>query len=124
MSMNNIVCWLDIPVNNLDRAITFYSAVLGQNVTKEKSEQWEFGLLPHKDNNVSGCLCKLDDNQPSQVGPLVYLSVEGRLDAALEAASSSGGKVLQPKHEIGPHGYRALIADSEGNRIALHSHVA
>ena len=24
-------------------------------------------------------------------------------------------------HAIGPHGFRALIRDSEGNRIALHS---
>jgi uncharacterized protein len=32
-----------------------------------------------------------------------------------------GGKVVKPVHSIGPHGFRAVILDSEGNRIALHS---
>jgi predicted enzyme related to lactoylglutathione lyase len=31
---------------------------------------------------------------------------------------------LQDKHQIGPHGFRAIIVDSEGNRIALHSSAA
>ena len=54
--------------------------------------------------------------------PLVYLNVEGRLNAAAgEAASVAKGKVLRPKHPIGAHGYRAFIEDSEGTRIALHS---
>jgi predicted enzyme related to lactoylglutathione lyase len=29
--------------------------------------------------------------------------------------------VLEPTHGIGPHGFRAIVLDSEGNRIALHS---
>ena len=28
---------------------------------------------------------------------------------------------VQEIHSIGPHGFRALILDSEGNRVALHS---
>ena len=31
------------------------------------------------------------------------------------------GKVIKPKHPIGPYGHRAIILDSEGNRVALHS---
>ena len=117
----NTICWADIPVTNLERAIDFYTAVLGAPVTKQSDPGFEFGLLPHFDINASGCLAVCKDNQPSQTGPLVYLSVEGRLDDAVQAAEK-GGKVLQPKHPIGPHGFRAVIVDSEGNRIALHSH--
>jgi hypothetical protein len=29
--------------------------------------------------------------------------------------------VLEAMHAIGPHGFRAVVLDSEGNRIALHS---
>ena len=61
---------------------------------------------------------------PSHHGAMVYLSVEGRMDAALGAATKVGGKVLQPKHSIAPHGFRAIIEDSEGNRVALHSMAA
>jgi len=33
----------------------------------------------------------------------------------------NGGKILKPKHQIGEHGFRAVVSDSEGNRVALHS---
>ena len=119
----NTVCWTDIPVIDLDRAIKFYSAVLAAPVSKESEGGHEFGLLPH-DDNVSGCLVTRSENQPSIHGPLIYLSVEGRLDAAIEAVKTGGGEILQPKHQIGPYGYRAVVIDSEGNRIALHSAAA
>ena len=67
-------------------------------------------------------LVEKDDNEPSQKGPLVYLSVEGRMDAALAEVEQNNGKAVSPKHSIGPHGFRAIIIDSEGNKIALHSH--
>src|SRR5258708_11957165 len=118
------LCWTDIPVIDLDRAIAFYSAVLGAPVTKEEGQPgMEFGLLPH-DDNASGCLTVGGDNQPSLTGPLIYLSVDGRLDAAVEAGGANGGTVQQAPHQIGPYGYRAVVIDSEGNRIALHSATA
>src|SRR5688572_12488812 len=117
MSKNNTICWTDIPVADLDRAIRFYSDVLGTAVTKESMPGMEIGLLPHANENVSGCLVKSEDNRPSEHGPLVYLSVEGRLDQAIQAAQKGGGKVIQPKHPIGPYGFRAVIRDTEGNRI-------
>src|ERR1700730_17356666 len=117
--------WTDIPVTNLDRAIKFYSAVLGHEVRKMSEGGPEYGLLPHDEQNASGCLCvgadsMGDKNQPSQTGPLIYLSVEGRLDDSVKAVKPNGGKVLQEKQQIGPHGFRVPIIDSEGNRIALH----
>jgi uncharacterized protein len=122
----NTLCWTDIPVTNLDRAVKFYSAVLGQEVSKFSEQGLEYGLLPHEEQSASGCLCvgsdsAGSDNKPSQNGPLIYLSVEGRLDDAAKAVASNGGKVLQEKHQIGPHGFRAVVVDSEGNRLALHS---
>ena len=120
------LCWTDIPVTNLDRAIKFYSAVLGKEVSKMSESGFEYGLLPHEEQNASGCLCVNSDsvgnkNQPSQNEPLIYLSVEGRLNDAVKATRANGGTVLEEKQQIGPHGVRAIIVDSEGNRIALHS---
>jgi predicted enzyme related to lactoylglutathione lyase len=117
----NTVCWVDIPVINLDRAVAFYSAVLGESVRKESSHGVEFGLLPHADSNVSGCLVAIKGTEPSIHGPLVYLSVDGRLDAAIAAVKTSGGSIIQERQPIGPYGHRAIIMDSEGNHIALHS---
>ena len=120
------LCWTDIPVTNLDRAVKFYSAILGKDVRKLSEGGMEYGLLPHEEQNASGCLCVRSDsggvdNTPSANGPLIYLSVEGRLDEAVEVARKNGGKVLRAKQKIGEHGFRAVIIDSEGNRIALHT---
>jgi len=120
--MKHTLCWTDIPVADLNRATAFYSAVLGAAVTTQKAETGdEYALLPWTERVVSGCLYVARDNEPSPKGPLVYLSVEGRLDEALRAVPGKGGRVLEGKHQIGPHGFRALVNDSEGNRLALHS---
>jgi predicted enzyme related to lactoylglutathione lyase len=117
----NQVVWVDIPVLDLDRAIRFYSAVLGGEVTKQEFPGMSLGLLPGFDSDVSGCLFVKDDEKPSASGVLIYLNAQGRLDAAVAAVEANGGKVLLPTHQIGPHGFRAVVLDSEGNRIALHS---
>ena len=84
-----------------------------------------FACLPHgEEHGVSGCLstgCGDNKVEPSANGPLLYFNCQGRLDQAAAAVEPNGGKVLQPKHPIGPYGFRAVVLDSEGNRIALHS---
>lgn len=124
MTTANTFCWIDIPVLDLNRAMRFYSAILDQPVEKMAEHGFEFALLPHVDENVSGCLCVMEDRQPSQDGPLVYLNVEGQLDRATEAVKKNGGRVLVEKQQIGPYGHRAVILDTEGNAIALYSKVA
>jgi uncharacterized protein len=120
----NQIVWVDIPALDLDRAVRFYSAVLGAAVQKQEYPGMTIALLPGADSAepcVSGCLFTKADEKPSDRGMLVYLNAEGRLDEAISAVESNGGKVLQPRHQIGPHGFRAVVLDSEGNRVALHS---
>lgn len=119
--MANQIVWCDIPVLDLDRAVKFYSAVLGQAVKKQEFPGMTIGVLPHNDGEVGGCLFTSADEKPSDKGLMIYLNVNGRLDGALSAVASNGGKIVQPKHQIGPFGFRAIVLDSEGNRIALHS---
>jgi len=121
MKIKHTFCWVDIPVTDLDRAIQFYSKVLNESVEKVAEMGFNFGLLPHEHENVSGCLSPMDDRKPSQHGPLVYLNVEGRLDKAIATATTHGGKLLRAKEQLGPYGNRAIILDTEGNAIALYS---
>ncbi|SRR5579884_593737 len=119
--MAHQIVWCDIPVKDLDRAIRFYAAVLGAPVRKETFGGMSLGLLPFGEKEVGACLYVADENTPSTAGPRIYLNVQGRLDAAIAAVAPNGGKVIQSKESIAPHGFRAIIDDSEGNRIALHS---
>jgi len=119
--MANQIVWCDIPVLDLDRAVKFYSAVLGQEVKKHDFPGTTIGVLPHHDGEVGACLLAGAQEKPTDHGVMIYLNANGRLDDAIAAVSANGGKVLQPKHAIGPFGFRAIILDSEGNRVALHS---
>jgi predicted enzyme related to lactoylglutathione lyase len=78
--------------------------------------------LPHQDGEASGCLTTMKETgSKSANGVLLYFNCEGRLDQSIAAVEPNGGKIQQPKHQIGPYGFRAVVLDSEGNRIALHS---
>jgi uncharacterized protein len=119
--MAHQIVWCDIPVLDLNRAVKFYSAVLGAEVKRQEFPGTTVGILPHNDGEVGGCLFTSPDDRPSDKGLLIYLNANGRLEDAIAAASANGGKVLKGKHPIGPYGSRAIILDSEGNRVALHS---
>ncbi len=115
--MANRVIWFDVPVANLSRAMEFYSNVLDISV----EEAHGVGVLEHSGNDVAGCLYESDDDKPSDSGLLLYFNVSGRLDEATKATEQYGGKILKAKEDIGQHGFRTIVLDSEGNRIALHS---
>jgi predicted enzyme related to lactoylglutathione lyase len=115
------IVWFDIPVTELDRAIRFYGGVLDVKISREAFEKSAMGILPHGDGVTGGCLYVDEKIKPGANGPLLYFNCGGRLDQAVAAVEKLGGKVLQAKHQIGPHGFRAVVLDSEGNRIALHS---
>jgi predicted enzyme related to lactoylglutathione lyase len=100
------VVWFDIPCRNLDRAIAFYTAVLGSPVEKQSMGEFSMGVLPHEGDSVGGCLAVMDDNPPSDHGVLIYLNCNGRLDDAIDAVEPGGGEILLEKHSIGPYGYR------------------
>ena len=117
---NNRIVWCDIPANDLNRAMQFYGAVLGEKIEKQSMPGMEFAAFAHE-NGVGGCLFVDKEAKPSSAGPLIYLNCQGRLDDAAAAVAPNGGKILQPKHQIGPYGFRVVVLDSEGNRIALHS---
>ena len=59
----------------------------------------------------------INTTQQAQV-TAIYSS---RTLSGAELSKKHGGSIIEPLHSIGPHGFRAIILDSEGNRIALHS---
>jgi len=118
-TMNRAV-WFDIPVADIDRAAAFYQAVLGVEVHIQEQDGLRFGVLDHQDGN-GGCLVPAQGGFVSEGGILLYLNVDGRIRDAVAQVTEKSGKVLQALHGIGPYGWCAIVIDSEGNRIALHS---
>jgi uncharacterized protein len=121
-SLHNRVVWFDIPVADLGRAAAFYRAVLGVGVETGDFGGMTFGVIEHKDGN-GGCLIPNAAEISGNAGILIYMNVDKRIRAAVAETEKHGGKIVAPLHAIGPHGFRAIVLDSEGNRIALHSTV-
>ncbi len=115
------VVWFDIPCIDLDRAIRFYEAVLNCKIDLMTNPEFSMGILPHGGSAIGGCLYIDTERAGSDGGPLLYLNCNGRLDTAAALVEAKGGHIEMAVHQIGPHGSRAVIKDSEGNRVALHS---
>ncbi len=123
MSTNrNPVGWFEIYVQDMERAKTFYQNTLRVTLNRLESpdlEMWAFPMQP--DNpGCAGTLVKMKDKDSGGGGILIYFSCA---DCAVEAsrAVQNGGKMQKEKTSIGPYGFIALVHDTEGNTIGLHS---
>lgn len=118
----NPVGWFELYVQDMPRAKAFYESVF--EITLEplpgtESEMWSFPMDMERYGSP-GALIKMEGCPSGPGGTLVYFSCE---DCAVEAArsASAGGSVFKEKFSIGPYGFIALVQDSEGNLIGLHS---
>ena len=119
-STHNRAVWFDIFVDDLERAAKFYGKVLEIPIHRAKFGDTEFCVLDHQEGN-GGCLVPRMGGGIAGTPILLYLNVNGRIREAVQQAEAYGGAVMKDVHSIEPHGFRAVIRDSEGNEIALHS---
>jgi predicted enzyme related to lactoylglutathione lyase len=122
----NPVGWFEIYVQDMHRAKKFYETVLGVELVKLDSPDEVSGIemqafpMDMEAGGASGALAKMEGCPSGGMGTLVYFSCE---DCANEAARvvSAGGNICKPKMAIGQYGFIALVSDTEGNMIGLHS---
>jgi predicted enzyme related to lactoylglutathione lyase len=119
--MAHAINWFEIPVRDLDRAVTFYEQILGEKLRREDFGGRPMAIFPYEEGpGVGGALITDPNRKPSADGVLPYLNTTGRLDAALAAVPKARGEIILPKTDIGGPGYIAVIRDTEGNLIGLH----
>ncbi len=122
----NVVGWFEIPVLNMDRAIKFYETVLGHKLERHKMHALDMAWF-HMNPEGMGAMGSLVYNEefykPSTDGALVYFTAfSGDLSNELGKVEKAGGQILVPKTKISDdHGFMAVVQDTEGNRIAIHS---
>jgi predicted enzyme related to lactoylglutathione lyase len=120
--MKNPVCWFEIYVQDIERAKAFYESVF--NVTLERLnnpevELWAFPMNMEK-WGAGGALVKMEGVSSGGAGTIVYFSCD---DCGVEAGrvTAAGGHIHKEKFSIGEYGFIALVVDTEGNMIGLHS---
>ncbi|MBV6647682.1 MAG: VOC family protein [Cyclobacteriaceae bacterium] len=118
----NPVNWFEIPVNDMEKAKSFYEAILDIEISINQMGNWEMGWFPSDKTGTgtTGTLMKSEGYKPSHDGSLVYFHVPN-IDNTLSKIATVGGKTLLPKTPIGEDGFIAHFEDCEGNRVALHA---
>src|SRR5665213_1854534 len=95
----NTLNWFEIAVSDFDRAKKFYETVFGITMPVMEFGPLKMGMFPMEPGN----------GKPD-------------LSVALGKVEAAGGKIMRPKTIISPEfGYMAVMIDTEGNAIALHS---
>jgi predicted enzyme related to lactoylglutathione lyase len=119
---NNPVGWFEIYVQDMDRAKAFYESVFDLQLTRLDSPDMEIWAFPMQADRYGapGALVRMPGFPSGANSVLVYFSCA---DCAIEAAkaANSGGKVEKEKFSIGEYGHIALVRDTEGTMIGLHS---
>jgi len=118
----NPVGWFEIPVDNMPRAKAFYAHTLAIELQDQQMGEVQMAWFPMLEDGygTTGSLVAGERYRPSADGVMVYFSTPD-LDAALTRAGEAGGQVVVDKTDIGEYGVYAVIQDSEGNRIGLHT---
>jgi len=119
---DNPVRWFEIYVQDMARAKAFYESVFQTKLERLNSPELEMWAFPMKmaGAGCAGSLVKMDGGPSGGNSVLIYFACE---DCAVEASRvvEFGGRVERDKSSIGEYGYIALVRDTEGNMIGLHS---
>lgn len=120
--MSNMINWFEIPASDIKRAKNFYQTMLNVEMTESEIMGTQMAFLPSDGSAVSGAVVAGEDYTPSTDGALLYINGGDDLQVPLSRVEGAGGKVVLPKTHISDEiGYFAILIDTEGNRIALHS---
>ncbi len=126
MTQGNAVGWFEIPVIDMERAMQFYEAVFDVRLERHRMGPLDMAWFPmHPEGKgASGSLVKREQwYKPTLDGPLIYFTAHsGDLRNELGRVEAAGGKIYVPRKQISEDiGYMAVMGDTEGNRIAIHS---
>ncbi|PWW81488.1 MULTISPECIES: VOC family protein [Prosthecochloris] len=123
MAVNyNQVGWFEIPVLDMKRAMDFYEYVFGVVLDEQEMGELKMSWFPMKEDEAGapGSLVKGAGYVPSDKGTLIYFTSPD-IDDTCRKTVEKGGHVLQEKSSIGEYGFVAMVLDTEGNAIGLHS---
>ena len=118
--MKHLVNWIEIPVADLNRAIDFYSLILGIEISRFEMGDALYGIFPSKDAKNTGALVQGEHYTPCSDGVTIYLDGGEDLNNILSKVQPAGGEILLEKTYLSEEaGYIGMFVDSEGNKIGL-----
>ena len=115
---DNFNVWMEIPVSDLDKAVSFYNEVFKTELTRVADMgPNEFAMFPAKDRGVAGHLYP-GTSAARGTGPTVHLACPDTLEETMERFARAGGEIISDPVAI-PAGRFAYGIDPDGNSIGL-----
>lgn len=117
----NPVGWFEIYVRDMARTRRFYEAVFECTLEKLPAGDLEMYVFPADMDKpgAGGALVRMTGVEAG-AGVILYFSCADCAEEEARAAKA-GAKIFKTKFSIGSYGYIALVEDTEGNVIGLHS---
>jgi len=121
--LKSAINWFEIPATDFDRAVRFYSDIYAFDMPTRDMGHIKMGFFQHQQGaGIGGSVVSGEGYVPSVDGSKIYLNAGVDLSTVLDRVTDAGGTIVMGKTQIAPEiGYFAIIDDTEGNRIYLHS---
>lgn len=108
------VIHFEIPIDDNDRAVAFYSKAFGWDLVQwGPIEYWTTSA--GEGDGIGGALTKRSDDIPAL---MFYIAVDD-IDAALASVEVAGGTRLTERMPIPTVGWSAFFEDTEGNKVGV-----
>ena len=110
------VCHFEIPVEDPEKSIAFYSQVFGWTFQKFGDENyWLINTGPEDEPGIHGGLMKKNPGQPH-----TYVINVADIDKSIADVKGAGGAIVLEKMEIPNVGFVAYFTDPDGIITGLH----
>jgi uncharacterized protein len=112
------VIHFEIPADDPERAVNFYSKVFGWKIDKYGGGAMNYWLVTtgdDKEPGINGAIAEKDEFHPSTINTVSVASFE----EAISKIEGAGGKVLMPKMAVPGVGYMTYCRDTEGNIFGI-----
>lgn len=109
-------CWVDVSVDDVEKAQTFYTALFGWDVEVAGPEYGGYGSCRKDGRRVAGITSKMNPDQPSAW--TVYLATDD-VDATATKVREAGGQVAMEPMDVAEMGRMALVVDPGGAFVGL-----
>lgn len=120
----NLGCWFEIYVEDIERAKAFYETVFQVELERMNAPIPDLEMLGFPCNmeqyGAGGALVKMNGVSSGKNSVIIYFSCED-CETEQGRVAAAGGEIQQSKFSIGEYGFIALVIDTEGNMIGLHS---
>jgi predicted enzyme related to lactoylglutathione lyase len=107
----------EIPVDEPERAIKFYTEVFGWKIEKMSGSQMEYWTVNAgdiKEPGINGAM--MTRGQDECVVDVIGVT---DIDEYIKKIKSGGGKILRSKTAVHGVGYMAYFGDTEGNKLGI-----